>query len=142
MAKNEFTPQVNDVDRISAGTEFRGTLNSSGDVRIDGFFDGKLSTAGKLVIGESARFTGEILCKSCDVWGHLEGSIVAKELLGLKKMGYIKGDVSCQKLVIEEGGCFNGICTMITNSDFEKKKVNGVLKTTNTPDPENKSADK
>ena len=123
MSKNEIVPQVNDVNRISVGTEFKGTLNSSCDIRIDGIFEGKLSTAGKLVIGESAKFTGEILCNSCDVWGHLEGSVVAKELLGLKRVGYIKGDVSCQKLIIEEGGSFNGSCNMISNSDFEKKRA-------------------
>jgi len=123
MAKNEFVPQVNDVNRISAGTEIKGTLNSSGDIRIDGAFDGKLSTGGKLVIGESAKFKGEIICKSCDVWGHLEGNIVVKELLGLKRAGYIKGDVLCQKLIIEEGGNFNGTCKMITDSEFEKKKI-------------------
>ena len=139
MAKNEFVPQVNDVNRISVGTEIKGTLNSSGDIRIDGVFEGKLTTAGKLVIGEGAKFIGEIVCKSCDVWGHLEGSVVVKELLGLKKVGYIKGDVSCQKLVIEEGGSFNGTCNMINDSSFGNKTIDEVVEKSDLSEAKSKN---
>ena len=123
MARNEFAPQINDVNRISVGTEIRGTLSSASDVRIDGIFEGKLTIAGKLVIGENAKLIGEVICKSCDVWGYLEGDIVVKELLGLKKVGCIKGNLSCQKLIIEEGARFDGSCNMISDADFEKKRA-------------------
>ena len=116
MAKNEIVPQVNDVTRISAGTEIKGTINSTYDIRIDGVFDGKLTTTGKLVIGDAAKFTGEVTCKNCDIWGTIEGTIVVNELFGIKKTANVKGEISCRRLVIEEGGNLNGTCTMITDS--------------------------
>ena len=121
MSKNsDNTTQVNEVNRISVGSEFYGELKSLSDIRIDGVFEGKITTQGKLVIGESAKFTGEANAKSCDVWGELDGKVLVKELFGLRKTGHIKGKIACQKLFIEEGGSFNGSCKIITDQEFEE----------------------
>lgn len=120
MSKNESTTQVNEVNRISTGTEFRGVLNSVSDIRIDGFFEGKITTVGKLVVGESARLLGEVVAKSCDIWGDVDGKVLVREVFGLRKSGSIKGKVACQKIYIEEGGNFNGSCKMITEDEFEE----------------------
>jgi cytoskeletal protein CcmA (bactofilin family) len=119
MSKNENTTQVNEVNRISGGTEFHGVINSVSDIRIDGLFEGKLTTIGKLVIGESARLIGEVIARSCDIWGEVDGKILVREVFGLRKCGSIKGKIACQKLFIEEGGIFNGSCKMITEEEFE-----------------------
>ncbi|HCT94133.1 MAG: hypothetical protein A2X19_03255 [Bacteroidetes bacterium GWE2_39_28] len=119
MSKNEVSNQVIEVNRICTGTEFHGTLKSTSDIRIDGFFEGKINTLGKLVIGEFAKLIGEATCKSCDIWGEVDGKIVVKEVFGLRKSGKIKGKVSCQKIFIEEGGEFNGTCKMITEEEFD-----------------------
>jgi len=48
MAKyNE--PENNAVNLISNGTEITGDIKSNGDIRIDGFLSGNLSTKGKLL---------------------------------------------------------------------------------------------
>ncbi len=119
MAKHEVITQVNEVNRISVGTELRGYLNSTCDIRIDGYFEGDLTTAGKLVLGESAKIKGSVVCKSCDIWGEMNGKLIVKELFGLKKSGSIKGDIFCQKICIEEGGVFEGICKMIDEQKFD-----------------------
>ncbi len=120
MSKNESTTQVNEVNRISTGTEFHGVLNSVSDIRIDGLFEGKITTVGKLVIGESARLLGEVVAKSCDIWGEVDGKVLVREVFGLRKSGTIKGKIACQKIFIEEGGVFNGSCKMITEEEFEE----------------------
>ena len=117
MAKNEIVPQINEVTRISAGAEIKGVMNSSCDIRIDGVFEGKLITTGKLVVGDNAKFIGEVMCRNCDIWGTIEGTLVVSELFGLKKSACITGDVSCRRLIIEEGASFDGTCTMITESN-------------------------
>lgn len=119
MSKNEVSTQVNEVNRISSGSEFRGTLNSKSDIRIDGFFEGKITTTGKLVIGDSAHLIGEAIAKSCDVWGDLDGKILLKEYFGLRKTGTFKGKVVCNKVFIEEGGVFNGSCKISSEDEFE-----------------------
>ena len=117
MAKNEAISQVNEVNRISAGTEFKGELTSSGDVRIDGTFEGTLDIAGKLVMGDNAKCVGDIVCKNCDVWGIIEGTMTIRGVLWLRKSASIKGEVVCQRLIVEEGGVLNGSCTMSNGSN-------------------------
>ncbi|MFA5850623.1 MAG: polymer-forming cytoskeletal protein [Bacteroidales bacterium] len=123
MSKHEIVAQVNEVNRISNGTDFQGTLISQCDIRIDGSFEGKLTTTGKLVLGESARLFGDVVCRSCDIWGVMEGKLLVREVFGLKKSGSITGNVGCQKIFIEEGGVFNGSCKMINESSFEDLKL-------------------
>ena len=63
---------LNDVSRISAGTVFSGEVTSSGDVRIDGKFDGRLTSKGRLAVGEKATVNGEVICQNVDFWGKME----------------------------------------------------------------------
>lgn len=123
MAKNEIVAQVYEVNRISAGTEIKGNLVSASDIRLDGYFEGRLTTSGKLVIGESAKLFGDVICRSCDVWGLMEGKLVVKEVFGLKKTGTITGNIACEKIFIEEGGIFNGSCKIIDEPTFEELKM-------------------
>ncbi len=122
MSKSEITTQINEVNRISTGSEFHGNLNSNSDIRIDGYFEGKLITTGKLVIGESAKLYGEATAKSCDIWGELDGKVLVKEVFGLRKTGIFRGKIACHKIFIEEGAVFTGSCKMITEDEFDEIK--------------------
>ncbi len=75
-----------------------------------------------MVIGESAKLFGNVVCRSCDIWGVMEGKILVRETFGLRKSGSITGNVSCQRIFIEEGGIFSGSCKMIDDSNFEDLK--------------------
>lgn len=120
MPKVESVVQVNEVNRISGGTEFRGMLSSTCDIRIDGFFEGKLNTTGRLVIGESGKLVGDVIATSCDIWGTLQGKVIVREVFGMRKNGSISGNVACQKIFIEDGAVFNGSCKMIDDNIFEE----------------------
>ena len=120
MSKNDVITQVNEVNRISSGSEFYGNLRSNADIRIDGLFEGKINTTGKLVIGDSASLVGEAVAKSCDIWGSMEGTLMVREYFGLRKSGSFQGKIACNKVFIEEGGLFNGSCKIIDEEEFQK----------------------
>ena len=82
MAKIEQTVNVNSVSRISAGTYFKGEVSSPYDMRIDGEFDGKLYSKGRVVVGETAKVGGEILCDNVDLWGSVKGELHVKDTHG------------------------------------------------------------
>ena len=73
MARTEEI--VNSVSRISSGTKISGELFSTNDLRIDGCFSGKIFSKGRIVIGETAEVSGEIICTNADIWGRLKGDI-------------------------------------------------------------------
>ena len=69
MAKAEQNLNVNSISRISAGTIIKGEILSPYDIRIDGTFEGKVQTKGRVVIGETADIKGDIICENIDLWG-------------------------------------------------------------------------
>ena len=121
MAKIEQTVNVNSVSRISAGTYFKGEVSSPYDMRIDGEFDGKLYSKGRVVVGETAKVGGEILCDNVDLWGSVKGELHVKDTLTLKSGCSVDGGINVRRLIVELGASFNGTCKMITEEAYDKE---------------------
>lgn len=120
MAKNDTMLSVNSISRISSGTIIKGEIVSPGDIRIDGTFDGKIQSRGRVVIGETATIKGDIVCDNVDLWGKVEGNIFVKDTLALKEGCVVNGNLHIRKLAVELGATFNGNCKMITEAEFDK----------------------
>jgi len=102
----------NGINRICAGTTFAGVITAAGDIRIDGVLEGNITTKGKLVVGETGRIKGDIVCKNADILGVVEGKTAASDFLTLKPTARVLGDVSVVRLMIEVGAIFVGHCSM------------------------------
>lgn len=120
MAKTETTLNVNSISRISAGTVIKGEILSPSDIRIDGTFEGKLQSKGRVVIGETAVIKGDIFCVNVDLWGKVEGNIYVKDTLALKDGCVVNGNLNIKKLSVELGSTFNGNCKTITDAEYDK----------------------
>lgn len=105
------------INLISNGTDITGDVKSNGDIRIDGSLTGNLITKGKVVIGQTGKVNGEVVCKNSEVSGIVEGKIVVSQLLILKASSKILGDISTSKLSIEPGAIFSGNCKMSENDN-------------------------
>jgi len=111
--------ESNAINLIGTGTQIKGDVISTGDIRIDGSLTGNLNTKGKIVIGETGKVKGEINCKNSDVSGKIEGKITVTDQLSLKTTSNINGDIIASKLAIEPGARFTGNCNMSSNSVFQ-----------------------
>jgi cytoskeletal protein CcmA (bactofilin family) len=120
MAKTETTVNVNSISRISAGTVIKGEIISPSDIRIDGTFEGKVQSKGRVVIGETAVISGDIVCSDVDLWGKVEGNIFVKDTLALKEGCVVNGNLHVRKLSVELGATFNGNCKTITEAEFDR----------------------
>ena len=118
MASQTNTVNVNSVSRISAGTVIKGEIQSPYDLRIDGTFEGKVQTKGRVVIGESAIIKGDIICENVDLWGRVEGDLYVKDTLALKEGCKMNGNINVSRLSVELGATFNGTCCTITEEEF------------------------
>ena len=105
---------INEVSRIATGTVFKGEIESKSDIRIDGTFDGKINSTGRVVVGEGANVKGEIVCGDADIFGKVDGSLNVKGVLSLKSSCTVKGDLTISKLSVELGASFDGTCKMIS----------------------------
>ena len=120
MAKVETNLNVNSVSRISAGTFIKGEIDSPYDIRLDGTFEGRIRSKGRVVIGESAIIKGDVICENVDLWGNLDGNIFVKDTLALKEGCVVNGNLNIKRLSVELGSTFNGNCRTITEAEFDK----------------------
>ena len=120
MAKPEQTVNVNSISRISAGTVIKGEIISPNDIRIDGTFEGKVTSKGRVVLGESAVVKGDIICTNIDLWGKVDGNVYVKDTLSLKEGCVMNGNLHIRRLAVELGATFNGSCRTITEAEFNK----------------------
>ena len=120
MAKSEPTLNVNSISRISAGTVIKGEIHSPTDIRIDGTFEGKVYSKGRVVLGDSAIIKGDIICDNIDLWGKVEGNVYVKDTLSLKEGCVMNGNLNIRRLAVELGATFNGNCRTITEAEFNK----------------------
>ena len=116
----EPTVNVNEVSRISTGTTVKGEISSSNDIRIDGTFEGKIYSKGRVVVGEKALIKGDIVCSNVDFWGTMEGNFFVKDTLSLKSSSKVKGDLHIKRLQVELDAKFDGTCQMISEADFDR----------------------
>lgn len=120
MGKSETVVNVNSISRISAGTVIKGEVISPTDIRIDGTFEGKVHSKGRVVLGETAVIKGDIICENIDLWGKVEGNVFVKDTLALKEGCVMTGNLHARRLSVELGATFNGNCKTITEAEFDK----------------------
>jgi len=98
------------VNMLSAGTEVKGDIVTSGDLRIDGSLKGNVTCKGKLTIGTTGSIEGQIDCQNAEISGEVNGRIVASELLILKETSKFNGDIETTKLMVEAGSKLTITC--------------------------------
>jgi cytoskeletal protein CcmA (bactofilin family) len=112
MAKMDEVENSNKINMIGVGTTIEGNITSSENIRFDGNLVGNLNTKGKVFVGQSGKVTGEIRCKNCEVEGMIDGKVVVEELLSLRAVSKLYGEIKTGKLAIEPGATFTGKCDM------------------------------
>ena len=112
MAKTDDAEITNKINMIGIGTTIEGSITSSENIRFDGTLNGNLHSKGKVFVGQTGKVNGEIHCKNCEVEGVVEGKVEVDELLSLRSMSKLFGDIRTGKLAIEPGAVFTGKCDM------------------------------
>ena len=98
---------------LGPNTTFKGTLKSDGNIRIDGVYEeGRIETAGNVIIGPSAKVLADIVANWIQVAGVVRGNITARARLEILPGGRVWGDVHIVSLLIDEGGVFQGRVVM------------------------------
>jgi len=118
----QSTPNTLISNRINHGTVVDGTIESDGDIRVEGVIRGTMRIAAKVAVGTSGLIEGDVHCKSADIEGKIIGDIEVAEVLTLKATAVVEGNIFTSKIVIENGAHFDGICNM-GSKEKERKPV-------------------
>ena len=118
----------NSSNIIGKGTALEGSLETYGNIRVEGKVTGNVKTKSKVALGQSSRVEGNILAQNAEVAGEVHGTIEVTDLLLLKPTAVIHGDIITNKLIVESGAAFNGSCKMGVMAKEIKIGENGQLK--------------
>ncbi|EHJ48716.1 protein of unknown function DUF583 [Solidesulfovibrio carbinoliphilus subsp. oakridgensis] len=97
---------------LGAGTFFTGRLAFEGVVRIDGAFEGEITSPGSLVVGKNARISGRIDVGRLVCGGVVAAEVTAAAMVTVHATGRLTGSVTTPSLVVEEGGSLDGQVVM------------------------------
>jgi cytoskeletal protein CcmA (bactofilin family) len=116
---------------LGTQSELQGKLKTKGVLRLDGEVTGSIE-ADQVILSETANVKGEIAAKRIIVGGRVEGILRANDLLEIGSKGKVKGEIFANKLLVMEGGEFNGRIEMKSDKpnvlDFESKSQEISLK--------------
>ena len=97
---------------LDRGSSFKGDLEFEDTMRIDGKFNGKVTSKNELIVGESAQIDGDIHVGRIAISGTVIGKIVAEQRVEIHRNGKVYSDIDTPALIIEEGAIFQGNCVM------------------------------
>lgn len=104
------------TDQIKAymgeDTSFNGSLSFTGTVRIDGNFQGKVSTDDTLIVGEKGVLEADIQAGTVICKGKIRGTVVAKQKVEIHASSQMTGNIISPQLYVELGAVFDGQCDM------------------------------
>jgi len=93
---------------IGEGTSFKGEISSAGSLQIAGEVIGCINVKGEVFIVGNGRVQGDINGGRVVVSGTVDGNIIAGKGLEILKNGKVNGEITCDKLIIEEGSSYQG----------------------------------
>lgn len=97
---------------LGENTTFKGSLSFEDTVRIDGKFEGQVSTGDTLIIGETGHVLADINAAIVVCMGALEGTIVATTKLEMHSTSRVKGNIKTPAMYMELGAVLDGQCEM------------------------------
>jgi cytoskeletal protein CcmA (bactofilin family) len=101
--------QAREMATIGKSVVIKGELSGSEDLYIDGKVEGNIDLRNhNLTIGPSGSVKAGITAKSIVIQGKVDGSLTASDRLDLRKSAVVTGDVSTQRIAIEEGAFLKG----------------------------------
>jgi len=118
---------------LDKGTNMTGELEFAGTLRIDGNFQGSISTTDNLVIGEHAVVHANIKVGEIEIHGQFFGTIEAKTRVEIFPSGRVRGDIHTPVLCVNPGARLDGGIRMADeNADESTATAHAISKEPNS----------
>ena len=98
-----------DVAHIGKSVVIKGELSGSEDLHVDGEVEGSIDLKEHvLTIGPHGRVRANVQAREIVVHGKVDGNLSGTDRVELKRSAVQVGDISTQRIVIEDGAFFKG----------------------------------
>jgi len=121
LIRKKETVSAENVDTIiGSNTVFDGNITSDGTIRVEGKVKGDLKISGDVIVGIEAVITGNVTANNVHLSGTVEGNIHSTGMLRILSSAKLYGDIQVHSFVADEGGIFQGKCSMLESPEIEK----------------------
>lgn len=87
----------------------KGEVSGSEDLMIDGQVEGRIDLPDHvLTVGPNATIVADITVRVATIFGTVVGSITAREKIDVRTTGSVEGQLTCARLVVQEGAILKG----------------------------------
>ena len=93
---------------LGPDANFKGELSFEKGMRLQGRFEGKITTPGRVHVAKEAKMQADVEAGAIIVEGEVQGNLSAADRIELKNTARYEGDLRASKLVVEEGAAFSG----------------------------------
>lgn len=119
LHKKLATPAEADVRAesvVDSESHFNGLYETRQDLRIEGIAEGEIQCDGTLTVANGARVKAKVTASNMTIAGDLEGEVVCQGVFEITPTGQVQATVQAHRLVVQEGGFFEGDFHMITDA--------------------------
>ncbi len=102
--------------RIDKDSHFNGLYETKQNLRIEGLAEGEIQCEGTLTVAEGARVKAKVTASTITIAGELDGEVLCHGVFQIMPSGQVSASVSARRLIVQEGGLYNGEFRMITDS--------------------------
>ncbi len=87
----------------------KGEVTGSESLYVDGRVEGTINLPGnRVTVGRNGQVQADITAREIVVLGAVTGNLTASDRVEVRSEGSLTGDVSCQRISIEDGAFFKG----------------------------------
>lgn len=115
---------------VGEGTRFRGELDLSGLLRIDGDYSGVIRTPDKVLVGKNGRAECTIYAGTIVIGGVVKGNVYSSEKIIILTTGMVIGNITTPRLIVEEGVILDGECRIARDVNIEEYQKQSTPKET------------
>ena len=98
---------------LDSGSNVTGELRFQTSFRVDGKFSGTVISEGELIVGQGGEVDGDLRVGQVVISGKVSGAIRASRRVHLSSSGTLLANIDTPVLIIDEGGFFQGQCSMV-----------------------------
>ena len=120
MSKDASAPSGKLDTYIGEDTSIEGAVKSSKSLTIYGRIKGAIECQGRVVIGQSGNVEADIIADNVIISGKVVGNITARGKLEMSSTGIVQGDVKTARLIMDDGGKFDGRCEMLSDGSAKE----------------------
>ncbi len=102
---------------VGPGVSLQGELEFPNLLHVDGKFEGKINSSGRIVVGPEGHVKADLRLAEAFISGKIEGDIFVKERLVLRGRAEVYGNITAPIVSVDEGVTIVGqLCVSTKNS--------------------------